>query len=77
MDCYGNSAMRITRQGLCTIALLTGVLWSCILVEHRTVTHARAEADRALSEIRALQVRKHIVPVTSPSEPRAPRSDLG
>ena len=52
--------MRITRQGLCSIALLTGILWGCIVVERRTIAHARADADHALSEIRALQLKKHM-----------------
>jgi hypothetical protein len=70
--------MRITSQGLCSIALLTAVLWGCIVVEKRTIAHARAEADRALSEIRALQLKKHIVPAASPVErPRAARPALG
>ena len=70
--------MRITSQGLCSIALLTGVLWGCLLVEKLTVAHARAEADRALSEIRALRLKKHILPAAAPAErPRPARPDLG
>jgi hypothetical protein len=70
--------MRITSQGLCSIALLTGVLWGCLLVEKLTVSHARAEADRALSEIRALQLKKRILPAAAPTERRRPaRPDLG
>jgi hypothetical protein len=70
--------MKITRQGLCSIALLTGVLWGCIMVEKRTVEHARADADRALSEIRALQLKKHIVPAALPAErPRPAKPALG
>ena len=70
--------MRITSQGLCSIALLTGVLWGCLLVEKRTVANARAEADRALSEIRALQVKKHVLPAATPVErPRPAQPTLG
>ena len=58
--------MRITGQGLTTIALLTAILWGCLVVEHRTVAHARAEGYRALSEIRALQLKKRILPAASP-----------
>jgi hypothetical protein len=70
--------MRITSQGLCSIALLTAVLWGCIVAEKRTIAHARAEADRALSEIRALQLKKHIVPAAAPVErSRQARPSLG
>jgi len=58
--------MRITGPGLTTIALLTGILWGCLVAEHRTVAHARAEAYRALSEIRALQLKKRILPAVAP-----------
>jgi hypothetical protein len=70
--------MRITSQGLCSITLLTGVLWGCLVVEKLTVVHARANADRALSEIRALQLKKRILPAAAPVErPRATRPALG
>lgn len=58
--------MRITGPGLTTIALLTGILWGCLVVEQRTLAHARAEAYRALSEIRALQLKKRILPAVAP-----------
>ncbi len=61
--------MKITRQGLCSIALLTAVLWGCILMERRNIAHARADAYRALDEIRVLQLKKHMVPATAPSFP--------
>lgn len=77
-NCYSNSGMKITNQGLCSIALLTGALWGCILVEKLTIAHARADADRALSEIRALQLKKHILPAASPVErPKRARPALG
>ena len=63
--------MRITSSGLATIAILTVILWGCIFVEQRTLAHARADAYRALSEIRALQVKKRIVPAATPA--RAPQ----
>jgi hypothetical protein len=58
--------MKITGQGLTTIALLTATLWGCLVIEHRTVSHARAEGYRALSEIHALQLKKHILPAAAP-----------
>jgi hypothetical protein len=70
--------MRITSQGLCSLALLTGILWGCIVMEKRTIAHARADADRALSEIRALQLKKHMLPAFSPVEhPQSARPALG
>ncbi len=58
--------MKITGQGLCVIAVLTGILWGCICVEKLTVAHARATGYRALEQIRMLQIKKRIVPATSP-----------
>jgi len=70
--------MRITGPGLATIAVLTSILWGCIVAEHCTVAHARAEAYRALSEIRALQVKRGIVPVSAPVPRRRPvRPEIG
>jgi len=70
--------MRITGPGLVTIAILTCILWGCIFIEQRTLTHARAEAYRALSEIRALQLKKHIVPAATPAQPPRPaRPEIG
>ena len=57
---------KITRDGLCAITLLTAVLWGFIFVERLTVSQARADADRAIREIRALQFRKHATPVAAP-----------
>jgi hypothetical protein len=57
---------KITGEGLCSIAVLTGILWGCIFVERLTVAHARADGNRALEEIRALQVRKNTVPAAKP-----------
>jgi hypothetical protein len=70
--------MRITGPGLATISVLTAILWGCLVAEHRTVAHARAEAYRALSEIRALQLKKHIMPAAAPVRPqRGVRPEIG
>jgi len=70
--------MRITAPGLATIAVLTTILWGCLVAEHWTVAHARAEAYRALSEIRALQLKKNIVPAAAPVSPqRGVRPEIG
>jgi hypothetical protein len=58
--------MKITGPGLFAIAILTGALWGCLLAERVTVAHARANGYRALSEIRALQLKKHLSPAASP-----------
>jgi hypothetical protein len=58
--------MKITGPGLLAIAVLTAALWGCLLLERVTVSHARANAYRALSEIRALQLKKHLAPAVSP-----------
>ncbi len=63
--------MRITGPGLTTIAILTAILWACLIAEQWTFARARAEAYRALDDIRALQLRKRILPATAPV--RAPR----
>jgi hypothetical protein len=59
--------MKITGPGLFAIAILTGALWGCLLAERVTVAHARANAYRALGEIRALQLKKHLAPAASPA----------
>jgi hypothetical protein len=64
--------MKITGQGLCSIAALTGILWGCILIEKRTVDRARADGYRALEEIRVLQLKRHAIPVYSPAPARRP-----
>ena len=70
--------MRITGPGLVTIAILTFILWGCIFIEQRTLAHARAEAYRALSEIRALQLKKRIVPAATPAQaPRPAQPEIG
>jgi len=58
--------MQITGQGLCSIAVLTGILWGCIFVEKLTVAHARTEANRALDQIRELRIKRRAVPAALP-----------
>jgi hypothetical protein len=66
--------MKITGQGLCLIAVLTGILWGCIFAEKLTVLRAQENGRRAVDEIRALELKKRIVPATSPfARPRASR----
>jgi hypothetical protein len=70
--------MRITGPGLAAIAILTGILWGCIILEQRTLAHARAEGERALDEIRVLQMKKHLVPTVAPTQaPRPVRPEIG
>jgi hypothetical protein len=69
--------VKITTQGLCSITVLTALLWGCIFLERRTIAHARAEACRALDEIRTLQLKKRIVPVSAPAFPRSDRPAAG
>ncbi len=64
--------MRITGSGLAAITILTGILWGCIVIEQRTLTRARAEGERALEEIRVLQLKKHIVPAAAPAQTPSP-----
>ena len=58
--------MKITSRGLSSIAVLTGLLWSCIVVENLTVKRARANAYQALQQIRVLQLKKRITPAALP-----------
>jgi hypothetical protein len=70
--------MKITRHGLCSIAVLTALLWSCIVLERLTVLHARANAYHALDEIHRLQLKRHLVPATTPqSRPDSHRTAVG
>ena len=70
--------MRITASGFATIALLTTILWGCIVFEHLTVIRARAGAERALNEIRLLQLKKRIIPTAVPmSSPRSTPPEIG
>jgi hypothetical protein len=58
--------MKITRQGLCSIAVLTAVLWGCIVLERLTVLRSRANAYHALDQIHRLQLKKRLIPVAAP-----------
>ena len=70
--------MKITRQGLCSIAVLTALLWGCIVVERLTVLRARANAYHALDEIHSLQLKRHLIPVTTPEScPNSQRPAMG
>lgn len=62
--------LKITGQGLYSIAALTAILWGCLIVERLTIAHARADGDRALEQIRVLQLKKGIFPAASPALPR-------
>jgi len=64
--------LKITGQGLCSIAALTGVLWGCIFMEQLTVARARASAQQALQEIRALQHKKSAQPAAAPVPAQQP-----
>jgi len=64
--------MEISRQGLCSIAVLTGILWGCVFAERLTLAHARADAGHALEQIRELQLKKRIFPVAAPVPSRRP-----
>ncbi len=59
--------MKITGQGVCWIAVLTGILWGCLVVERLTIAHARVEGERALEQIHELQLKKNIIPTASPT----------
>jgi len=70
--------IKITGQGLISIAVLTGLLWSCVIVENLTVQRARANAYQALQQIRALQLKKRITPAKLPTlQPRRASSSVG
>lgn len=64
--------LKISRQGLCSIAVLTGILWGCLFAERLTVARARVDAYRALDQIRALQLKQRILPVSAPVFPQRP-----
>ena len=59
--------LKITEQGLKTIAVLVAVLWGCILLEHSMVTQARQETYRALDRIRHLRMRRETIPAQTPA----------
>ena len=63
---------KITGQGLYAIAALVGILWGCLVVDRLTVARARADGHQALSQIRALQLKKRIAPAAVPQRPQRP-----
>ena len=70
--------IKITRQGLCSIAVSTALLWGCIFVERLTVARAREDAYRALQEIRELQIKKQVIPAAVPGfRPQPARPAVG
>jgi hypothetical protein len=70
--------MKITGQGVCWIAVLTGILWGCLLVEKLTIAQARVEGCRALEQIHEMQLKKNIIPTASPAaQPRPARPLVG
>ena len=70
--------MKVTGQGLCWIAVLTALLWSCILAERLTLAHARASAYRTLEQIHELQLKQHMIPAAVPDfRPRTARPAAG
>jgi hypothetical protein len=70
--------MKISGQGICWIAVLTGILWGCLLVESLTIAHARANGYRALEQIHEMQLKKSIIPTTTPTaQPRPARPLVG
>ena len=70
--------MKITGEGVCWIAVLTGILWGCLVVERLTVAHARADGYRALEQIHEMQLKKNIIPTASPTaRPRPARGLVG
>lgn len=68
--------MKISGEGVCWIAVLTGVLWGCLLVERLTIAHARVEGYRALEQIHQLQLKKSIIPTVSPAAQPGPARPL-
>ena len=70
--------MKITGEGVCWIAVLTGILWGCLFVEKLTVAHASANGYRALEQIHEMQLKKNIIPTASPTaRPRPARGLVG
>ncbi|MEX2264751.1 MAG: hypothetical protein WD696_22545 [Bryobacteraceae bacterium] len=57
---------QITGQGLTTIAILVALLWGCLFLDRSLVRQARAQSYRALRDIRYLQIKKRIEPVSAP-----------
>lgn len=70
--------LKITGHGLLSIAVLTGLLWGCFIVEKLTVQKARANAHQALQQIRVLQLKKRITPAALPTfQPHQANPSMG
>jgi hypothetical protein len=70
--------IKITGQGLCSIALLTGVLWGCFVAERLTISRARANAHHALEQIEVLRRKAHTLPASMPNARKnPPRPSVG
>ena len=70
--------VRITRQGLVSIAILVAILWGCVLTERRISRNSRIETYRALREIRYLKFRLRVEPTSRPLPPTpAPAPSAG
>ena len=69
--------MKITGQGVCSIAVLTGILWGCLFVEKLTIANARVNGYRALEQIHEMQLKKNIIPTSSPTEHHSARPLVG
>jgi hypothetical protein len=71
---------KISNEGLCATALLVTVLWCLVLVNHRIVHRAEADASQALLELRCLRLEREAGPWKSHEKParrpvvRAPRA---
>ena len=68
---------QITGQGLSAIAVLVVLLWGCLVGERVIVRRANVEAARTLREIRALRLKRHLIPVSAPQAPRPVRPSVG
>ena len=65
--------MKITGEGVCWIAVLTSVLWGCLVVERLIIANARTNGYRALEQIRELQLKKTLIPAAAPAPRQSAR----
>ncbi len=68
---------KITGHGLATIAVLVAILWGCLFLERTIVRRARIQHYRALRDIRTMQLRKGVQPVSTPAQPSNPGYSTG
>ena len=74
------ATVKITRHGLMTIAILVGVLWSCLLAERWLVRAAQMDTLRSTRLIERLKLRRQIRPAAAPLlryPPAPPRQVVG